>query len=891
MKYSKLFSLSLGAIFLASCNIGDNSAKLQAPQNYKAFTTSYEKFSTQETLQVDLNLYSSIFISPNQTYKYQIIGQNGELAFGNNSGTFTCNDASHCMIPSIILNKNMIYYISILDDDGSFVGGDVIYLKNAATYLDIVIDDTSTSNYISQKIQQGLNNPFIASQVDTKLFKDAMDYKPDTKLSELVYAYYYFLKERSNNSEDPILTMTKQYQECADKNICSLEPSFIKNKQVVVDALNSANIAIDKYARDKKDATLYTSYKWFKDNVKDKFPGVKDLISGGINIFFAGAGDKIVSGASEVFTAIDKGFNIIGIDNSKAAYTRMELFNNNLAKYYSAATPNYAEISTQIGAELLSLQIRRDFLFRNNYAVSTKMIVNNNLGDADIVNYINNNDNKLAFEWLSKVWSLENVSSRKENIEYISDRQNIVALAKAYQQIIQVNRVAGINNISKRNQYNQLLIANMQDGISALQSSMYLDYLSVLLRDQKNNFKGEIDPTQITVATIMLSGDYDIDISRLRNYYSIKLNNLKMAYQSVILAEKEWVAANVIQTVQFDGKCNIIATDGLNYITAVCPYNYQESGVLRTKYITSTLNKSDSKCFTTNKDASGDIMSIADVQNIGGVLQCLNAFPLNDNSAENSKYLVETSSLTTSADNDNSWYWNNGNYFNQRFKQNGVPMLYSFLSNPDGEFKFQSTGTKKTIAKTLDLSDTKLKNFDKSGLFSNVRNYSTFTTFIRDNNDNLIGGFSFNDTTMKYVFRGDTRGLSIKPLYANAEYEKNTWVMGEGFIEADSVLNKKYRIEVMGVSLPNVNTHDSSSYDVNWMFVGANPDASNQIRLPNGTWMKSCNVVPDSSLSNGYWLIANCINSKGEHKVNVVGSKVSSLKSCWIENNSLKCDV
>lgn len=885
----KLFVLAICSLVLVSCNSGTNSTKLQEVQSYKEFATLSESFFSQETQQVDLNLYNSIFISPNQEYQYQIVSNDGKLASGNVTGLLKCSDAKSCLISGVIVNKNIMYSIMISDKDNVFIGGDVFYVKNATMYQDIVIDDVSTSNYISQKIQSQLDSPFNISNVEDQLFKKARSYKPNVQNSELIYAYYNFLKNKEVSN--PLDTMTEQYKMCEVSNICELDPEFIRNEHSVIISLAAADKVIDKYAKDKKDTTLYSSYKWFKDNIKDKFLGVKDIISGGVNIFFAGAGDKIVSGASELFTTIDKGFNIIGLDNSKEAYTRIELFNNNLAKYYSAATPNYSEISLQIGAELLSLQIRRDFLLKNNYTTSTKMIVNNNLGDLDIVSYVNNNSNKLSFEWLSKVWSLENVSSRKENIEYISDRQNIIALAKSYQQIIQTDRRTGVNNILKRNQYNQLLIANMQDSINALQSAMYLDYLSLLLRDKKNDFKGLIESTQITIATIALTGNYEVDLSRLRNYYSIKLNNLKVAYQSVILAEKSWVADNVLQSVQVDGKCNITDTDGLNYITAVCPYRYQASGVLKTKYITSTLNKSDSKCFTTNKDSSGDIMYIADVQNIGGVLQCLNTFPLNDNSTENSTYLVETSSLTTSVDNGNSWYWNDNNYFNPSFKQDGASMLYSFLSNPDGNFKFQSTGHKKTISNVLDLFDTKLTRFEKSGLFSNVRNYLTFTTFIRDNNDNLIGGFSFNDTTLKYVFRSSTRGLSMKSLYANAEYEKNVWTIDEGFIEADSVLNKKYRIEVVGVSIPNPNTYDNSSYNVNWMFTGANPDGSNQIIQPSGTWMKSCNVMPGSSISNGYWLIANCTNSNGEHSVNIAGSKINHLQNCWIENNSLKCEL
>lgn len=823
MKNNKIFLLTLGIISLTSCNSGANYDKLQEPLSYKEFVKSYDSALSKDSQSIDINLYNSIFISPNKEYTYEITDLSGDLIGGNSSGTFTCKTQGKCLIPGILIKKDVQYFISIYDLKHNLIGGDVFYVRNSITYLEIIIDDTSTSNYISQKIQQNLNTQFSISQIENRLFKDVLSYKYDLQISDVIYTYYNFLKTKTNDSIDPIITMSSQYKRCATENICQLEPSFINNEKSVIDAINAANKVIEKYAKDKNDAMLYMSYKWYKENIKDKFPIFKDAIVSGINIFFPGGGDKVVSAAGVVFSAIDKTFNMVDIDNSKAAYTRIELFNNNLSKYYMSATPNYSEIITQISAELLSLQVRRDFLLNSSYVLSTKYIVNNNLNNSDIVSYVNdtNGSNKAAFEWISKVWSLENVLSRKANNEYISDKQNIIALAKSYRQIIQTGRVNNVNNILNRKYYNQLLISNMEDGINALQSAMYLDAMSIMLRDKRLDFKGAIDPTQIMVSTISLSGDYITDMSRLRNYYSIRFNNLKNAYQSVVLPEKEWVSDSVLQNIQIDGHCNINDTDGLNYITASCPYYYQESGVSKVKYTTSTLNKSDSKCFTINRDASGDITKVADVRNLSGVLQCMNEFPFGDDPSNISNHLIKTSVRSTGKQDD--WYFENEKYFNHELGKINTDMRYIFLPRQNGsEFKFQTTGKQKVISNQLDLNNTDVNTINKPSFFSLPRNYAIFSTFIRDDNNNLIAGISVNNITMKRLVQQDIHGLAIKSLYGNANYMDNGWTYGDGFIKFNSPLGNQYKVTVIGISSDN---NDGKSL-VDWIFTGENPDNS-----------------------------------------------------------------
>ncbi|MDD3265915.1 MAG: hypothetical protein PHC75_01895 [Burkholderiales bacterium] len=819
MNYNKLFLTMIVAISLSSCNSGAKYTQVHDPLNYKEFTVSYDSKITEEFQSIDLNLYNSIFISPNKQYFYKITDQAGNLVGGNAFGGFTCKTLGECLISGVLIKKDHSYLISIYDSNNILIGGDVLYVTNYITYLDIIIDEASTANYISQKIQQNLNTDFSISQIETRLFKDALSYKTNIQMSDMIYTYYNFLKEKSNNSIDPIITMANQYKKCANESICNLEPSFIKNEKAVMDAINSTNSVVEKYAKDKNDAALYASYKWYKENIKDKFPVFKDVISMGVNIFFPGGGEKLVSAAGEVFSVIDKTFNMSGIDNSKIAYTRLELFNNNLSKYYVAATPNYYEIISQMSSELLSLQIRRDFSLNSSYVLSTKNIVNNNLRNLDIVSYISNmeNENKHDVEWITKVWSLENVLSRKANNEYISDRQNIVALSKAYKQIILTDRDSGVNNILSRKYYNQLLISNMLDGIETLQSAMYLDAISIMLRDKEDlSSKKMIYPTQIVVATINLSGDYNTDMSRLSNYYRIRFNNLKNAYQSVILPEKEWVSDNVMQNLQVEGKCNIDDTDGLNYITATCPYYYQELEVSKVKYITSRLDKSNSKCFTINKDASGDITKVADIRNIGGILQCMNAFPFGSDPLDTSNHLVATS--VTSINKLNNWYIENEKYFDGKLSKKDTNMRYIFLPAPDkSEFKFQSSGKQQFVSNQLNFNDTNVDSINKAGnIFSPARNYAIFSTFIRDNNENLIAGISVNNITMIRLLENDIHGIAIKSLYGNSDYKDIEYVYGHGFIEFNSQLDKNYRVDIFGMSSINSNNENL----VDWVFKG-----------------------------------------------------------------------
>ncbi|MDD3267472.1 MAG: hypothetical protein PHC75_09885, partial [Burkholderiales bacterium] len=748
-KIKKIIILSLSATALISCNSGDT--KTQGSLNYQAFVQQYKSNLKEETSKINLNLYNSLFISPEKEYTYQIKNIKNDII---NQGNLTCKNLNECLIQNVEVQKNSMYLISIIDkSNNTFVGGTTFDVRNGTTYFALAIDDVSTANYISVYMQQKLENQFEVVQIENKLFSKSMSYKKNTSLPQIIYAYYNYLKTNKSQSHDEALKIiTDEYIACQLNNSCSLDSDFIKNEQSVIDALNKADQAIEKYAQDKKDASLYESYKWYKENIKNNFDKYKDATSGGIDTFFPGTAGKITGNAGKIFNGIEAIFNLNGLDDSKAAYDRIQLFNNNLSKYYIAATPNYSEIANRLSAELLSLQVRTGFLEKGYYIVNDQQIINNNLLGKGLIEFINNTHKDTAmisFEWIKNAWSIDRVNQRKTNIEYITSTENIKALATAYKTILKTTPENNINNIKNRQDYNQLLMSNMQDAITALQASMYLDMLAVMMKDKNLDFKGALDKTSISVATISLSGAYDNDIANLNSYYSTRFNSLKQSYEKVILAEKEFVADNVLQSVEVEGKCLITGTDGINTLNATCPYYYKEGNVIKTQYFKSDLDKPASRCLTINNDASGDITKIADVRNILGSLQCLTQ----NNNDGNPLVAIEPFADINSG---NSWYWDNSNYFYPNMQGHRV----AFLNSPNGSFKFNYLSKSSNSYKTTEqfnLSDITVKD---------INNFNRFYTFITDNNNNILGGFTMSE----FTYYGKSRPLFvINSTYSNSK--------------------------------------------------------------------------------------------------------------------------
>lgn len=879
----KISLIVLSAAILSACNSGQRTNS-QSGLDPKSFSQQYKMLSQQNEQSIDLNLYNSIFISPDKEYKYEIRDLSNQL-INSGSGELICKNAGECLIPNITVDKDTTYLVSIFDkSNGSFVGGTPFYVKNALTYMELSIDDISTSNYISQLVQQHLQDQFSVTNVENRLFSNALNYKKNVSISDLVYAYYNFLITAKNKSHnDAIDTISKQYKDCEQSNVCNLDVDFIKNEQSVTDVLNKANTVIETYAKDKKDSSLYENYKWFKENLKDNFDKYSGTISSGVDFFFPGSGGKVTGVAGAIFNGIETIFGLAGLSDSKAAYERIQLFNNNLSKYYVASIPNYSEILTQLGAQLLSLQVRKDFLEKGAYAQSVQQVVNNNLANQSILEFINSTDKnsaKEAFEWIAKAWDINSVASRKANVEYISDEQNIAALATAYKQIIKIDKENNVNNIKNRKYYNQLLIVNMQDAISALQSSMYLDALAIVMKDKKPDFKGGLNPTQISVSTISLSGTYDTDMSKLKSYYAIRLNNLKKAYQNAIVAEKAFVADNVLQTLETEGKCTITGTDGLNNLTATCPYYYKDGNIIKTKYITSVLDKPTAKCLTINNDASGDITQVSDVRNVAGTLQCMN----NPNKITDKYFgnVVSNTTLLSDFNSGNSWYWNNDAYFYPDMRGGSIDYAYGrniFMSTPSGQFRVEngtSTGNY-WIGINQYSYDTRHQT-----IVGNTKHFY-------DNYNNLIGIFyqgvrtsvaakMFNPVVPSY-------DLSFAPMYSG-EVKFNNGNITMSF----NHLAKPYQINVIGSARGYALSNGRfQSIGIDWLYVGSNPDNSLSTQQIPGSWSQSCSPKSEDSLSNGYWAVSTCKDSVNQWKTSIAGNGRSKIEECKNDDGILSC--
>lgn len=864
----------LSAAIITSCNSGET--KTQNLLNYQTFAQQYKSSLSLKTDLININLYNSIFISPDKEYNFEIKDLQGTLV---SNGVLSCKNLGACILSNINVKTDSMYLLSIYDkSNNSFVGGTTFNVKNGITYFELSVDDISTANYISVYMQQKLENQFEVVNIENRLFSKAISYTKNTSLSQIMYAYYNFLRTNQNQSHDAALsTIAGQYIACEQNNICELNSDFTKNEQSIIDAINKANASIEKYAQDKKDADLYESYKWFKENIKDNFDKYKDAISGGVDIFFPGTGGTASGAAGKIFDGIETIFKMSGLDDSKAAFDRIQLFNSNLSKYYTASTPNYLEIANQLSAQLLGLTIRKDFLTYGAYAINIQTAVNNSLLHKGIIEFINGtsqSDALLNFEWIKQVWNINDVSTRKTNIEYITNGQNISALAEAYKTILKTTRENNINNIKNRQYYNQLLMSNMQDAITALQASMYLDTLAIMMKDKKLDFKGALSSTQIFVSTIVLTGDYNTDIANLNSYYSTKLNNLKIAYQSVILPEKEFVASNVLQSVETEGKCLITGTDGLNNLTATCPYYYKNGNVLKTKYITSTLDKPALNCLTVNEDASGDITQIADVRNILGSLQCL------IKSSKSNPYLaVEPFADVNSG---NAWYWNNSSYFYPNMQGHRV----AFLNSPDSSktFKFSYLSNSKKsyqVVEQFNLSDIETVN---------ENNKKSFNLFIKDNNDNYIGGFMMAEFTPYQTHRPlfMLSNIYTGPSDNRCLIEDNNAVsLGDNNFECKSpVSDTNYIIALQGVPRYKIG-QPLANFDIDWLFTGENPDGSSTKKVDvAGSWKGSC----FGGLSNGYYLVAACGDNVNQRKVTVNGNGKDLLNTCYNNDGITHCN-
>lgn len=627
---------------LAGCNAGSSLGSNTAANSsvHQKFISQFNDIIKSSYQNLTINLSQSIYISPDETYIYKVYDLQGKEI---SSGEFKCQGVDKCNINDIYLNYTDSYLLSIFGkDSNNFIGGKVIIPQEGISYMYASIDDYSTSEYISQIIQDQLKDVFAMPFISTSLFKSALDYKPGTTMNTLVYAYYIFqTKANKLSHDDAIKKIVETYKFCEQGKTCSLDEGFIKNPQVVQNALDAASKVIDDYVKDKKDSAAYENYKWIKENFTDKFDEYKDPIKAGSDFFFPGAGGKVVDGAGSAFEIFGKGMDF-ATKSSKEAYDRVQLLDANLAKVYVSAQPNYNEIMKEIGSAALNEQTIIPFKKAALEPVFSAADINNShLSGKSMEEYLVDNASSADnLDWIvskyknSGYFDSENTSDLSFALDKLVDDITIKDLGVAYKYVIDYKPNAGSsenvkNIIALRKTYNQAIINLLQRAVTALQYSMYLDTMSATIKYSPVVKKLAEQYPSISyvrnnatfIEKSISSTDYDDALKQIKSKYSARLTKLRQRFQSIIIAEKELVPEQVMQTLQVEGKCNINYYDGGNVYGAQCPVYYIENNLLKTKYIQSSLNRPNTKCAT--YDGSDNPNKIADVRNIYGKIGCL----------------------------------------------------------------------------------------------------------------------------------------------------------------------------------------------------------------------------------------------------------------------------
>lgn len=621
-KFLSILIVSL--VMLVACNAGQNS-------NANLNNKSNSIFKDNELL-FSFNLYNSLFLTPNKDYLFKVIDSNGANI---SHGSFTCNKSTDCIINSIPLNLNRSYLLAVYEESNNkFIGGTPLTASEGDSYINLSIDDISSSQYIETILDNNLTNVFNKGMIEFRLFSSAISYLPQTSLNKILYAYYTYLTETKKQTFDQaIQSIIQIYKNCDAHNACSLDPGFINNPQAIKEALNKIDQIISQYNNDKKDAQLYQNYLQIK-SITDSINNIMTISKDPLDLFFNGASKKSIDAIGSISNLINNGFNIAGLANSKSAYDRMQLINQNLKTYVIAAVPNYAAIQTQLIATMNASGIATNFN-KNIQAISFDyMRVINNFASAESISqYMTENQNNIQnIAWLldpsgsTGVFGSVDTKDRVDAIAYFTTPENVNALALAYATTYSITPTNNVNNIAMRHAYNQTMVLLMQKIITALQQIMYLDQLAIIARDTIINsnlsyFRNLNVAAKITLSPIT-NPNLDADLNAVKNYYVALSNSIQASFLRNIKAEKEFVAQNVLQTLEVQDGCNITNTDGINYMTATCPFYTKDNNIVNTKFITSTLYKNQTGCLTTDPNKVLDITYIAEVHSIDGVIMC-----------------------------------------------------------------------------------------------------------------------------------------------------------------------------------------------------------------------------------------------------------------------------
>ncbi len=602
-----------------------------------------------------LNLSDAMFIAYGHTYEYELstsdMKNGGEKII--KKGTFECKSPSACILNIGKEAQQYTTYTLSINEKGNLIGGNSFFYNSSELKVkDVDISPASTSNYLYTKLSSYISN---IEGVELGLYKKSLSYKPGVSMNTIRYAYFLYLTEVNKmSSSEAINSMINTYKNCTqDSSQCSLDDKFINDPGAVDKALSAVTEVMQKYIKDKGDAKLAEAKKWFDENIKanlDKVIAAKDIIGGGVDIFFPGAGGKVKEGIDSVNKGIigisDFYFNAMGVSDSQVALERLKVFNSNLEKVYTQSLPTMED---NVRSILVELQKQQKYVVFNNFYDDISVInnsytaANNELNydgiSLSITDYLRtyHTINGLpftdsSFSWIAKkgntdsgifdsVMQLERVKA----INHITNAATIDSLSDAIRFALVLDKKEGVNVIEERKKYNQILISSLLKSIQALEQSMYLDNMALLITygPYGQDWKGTINYAYTALGNISTTGSYEKDYAKMSNVYKIKKEKLTQEYYNLILAEKELVAKSALQTLEVEGKCNITSTDGLNTIGATCPkYENDGKGGIQTTYIKSNLDKPSLKCLTTNADGSGDVTTIAQIANLNGYLGC-----------------------------------------------------------------------------------------------------------------------------------------------------------------------------------------------------------------------------------------------------------------------------
>lgn len=584
-----------------------------------------------------MNLYNSLFLTPNTTYSYQLMDASGNNIADSN-GTFICNTPNTCSF-SLQLSQQQ-YLLSVFQGDSNdkLIGGVILNPPTNSSVYSIAIDDVSTSEYLNQLAGSKMSNSFDLPIVQSRLFLPALSYESGTSLNGMLYLYYNYLTQtKGQSNSQAISTISSEYQQCEQSGSCNIDTDFINNPQVLKDAVQKLQDTVTQYSKDKNDIQLYQTYLQIKSTMSTANT-VANAASGPLNAIVSGLGSGVVAGMGVISQLIDPYFNAEGLQDSLAAYNRMQAYNQAISSYFTAAIPNYASIQTQLTATMNSAGLSTDYNTNMNYILNDYYSVINEFASSEsIAQYIaSESATPKNLNWLvnssgsTGIFGTTNAQLRLNAISYFTNADNVNALSDAYKQVYQLDRVNNVNNIANRHAYNQSILLLMQNIIQALQYAMYLDQLVVTTRDTISIPQGAFLQNMVVSAPRALSPidktNFAADTSVINNFYYNSLQTIESNFLSILAPEKAWVAQSVLQSLEIDGKCNITATDGLNTLTATCPvYGDGGNGNIAIKYITSTLDRAATKCLLQD-GAEQNMMGVANVQNINGYVACEAAY-------------------------------------------------------------------------------------------------------------------------------------------------------------------------------------------------------------------------------------------------------------------------